>query len=67
MSERSASPTSWTSVPHSTMSMEDHKRAAIKAIEAELDSIANDMTTNAEHKADATAYWKNKIVEIRNS
>jgi len=67
MSERSASPTSWTSVPHSTMSMDDHKRAAIKAIEAELDSIANDKTTNAEHKAAATAYWQTKIVEIRNN
>lgn len=67
MSERSASPTSWSSVPQSTMSMDDHKRAAIKAIEAELDSIASDKTTNADHKAAATAYWQNKIVEIRNN
>jgi len=48
--------------------MEDHQRNAIKAIEAELDSVMNAPITkknNKLKKATAIAYWQEKLEEAK--
>jgi len=50
------------------MTMEDHKQNAIKAIEAELDTVMNTPISkkhNKQKKETSIAYWQEKLAQAK--
>lgn len=44
--------------------MSDHTRNAIRAIDAEIDSVQNNPKKNAQYKATAVKYWEEKKTQL---